>query len=167
MKQLKNAVFSVILLSTVIGEVYADNRAQQNPGYGFQGVGISSDQYLGLFISIPASSTTTQVCNVDVIVNGQTVNTAPLVINNQSPVLFYTAAIGPAAATPAALPQYLQVNALSNSTVTGNNCTGLTASLGVYNQTSQDLQLNIPFVAISSEHHAHTLNSGSEHSGKH
>ena len=150
MKTTQLALLSAILAAQIGTVMATTNSSQPTPpalNINFPGLSISSNQFLAVNLAIATattssstSTTSATTCYVDVNVNGVAVNSSAISVTSQTPV-FYIAATGPTATTPAAQPEFFQVNVVADSTVSSNNCAGLIATLAVHNTTSHDLQL--------------------------
>jgi hypothetical protein len=146
MNLFKPFAFTLLLSSLSTGVVMADGGKSGIAGISFAGVGISSNQYLGLYLNLPVNSASTAAtnCNLDVLVNGVVTNSTPYTLNSANPLVFINAGNGPAVTTPPAQPELFQVAVQQNTTAGANYCAGLAASLGVYDANSQDLELFVP-----------------------
>lgn len=174
MNKLKPLIVSLIVLG-MPGLALADKPLPPPPiGFGFTGVGIGSGQYLGIYLSAPPAqvipvkpeidggSKTPPICNIGVQVLGNdglpVPGLAPIETQTIQPgsTVFQpiTISADPGAGSPTE-PQYLNVsvNITTSDTIPtpakgkkNMGCVGFTGTLGVYDKTSQSLQVLVPML---------------------
>lgn len=151
MFRFKTDIFSLLFACGTLaaGTANAVTPAPVRAFVEFDGVAISQNQYLGLSLT-NLSTTATAVCNVDIVVTGADglpVATQPAVQTvaaGQTVFLPVTDSTPPGNNAPVP-PQYVHISIYPDSMQTSgaDNCNRGDASLGVYDRTSNDLQLLI------------------------